>query len=264
MSAPRRFDGVDVTDHVRDSDIGCRKLLDVTILGGQIGDMGAIALLGDQVAATPADRQVGIVVDLAPGDIRRHFIQQACEQTDDSRLGLTAESEQDEVVPREHRVDQLRDHRIFIADNSREQRLTPLQLADQIVSTFVLDAARREAVLGKLTLAQRAQCLRKLLWNNGHDQSSRPSGIVALQRERDRDDSWTSKRASMSFSNVENRSSPPATMNPIAANVQENSQQRRECRRSKGRTSSLQWNSIIASEPLPRFGLLRIENEFAA
>jgi hypothetical protein len=48
----------------------------------------------------------------------------------------------------------LRDHRIVIADDSGKQRLAPLQLADQVIAKLIFDTTGREAIFGKIALAQ--------------------------------------------------------------------------------------------------------------
>ena len=98
VPAARRLDRIDVADHVGDGDIGSGQLLDVARLGGKVGDVRAVALLGDQIAAAPAGGLIGVVVDLAPGDVRSSFVEQPCEHADEAGLGLAAESQQDEIM----------------------------------------------------------------------------------------------------------------------------------------------------------------------
>ncbi len=98
VAAARRFDRVDVADHVGDGDIGSGQLLDVAGLGGKVGDVRAVALLGDQIAAAPADGLIWIVMDLTPGDVRSGFVEQPREHANEAGLGLAAESQQDEIM----------------------------------------------------------------------------------------------------------------------------------------------------------------------
>jgi hypothetical protein len=59
-------------------------------------------------------------------------------------------------MTRKDGVDNLRDHRIFIADDAWKQRLAPLEFAYEVVSKLVFDTTAGEAVFGKSTLAQSA------------------------------------------------------------------------------------------------------------
>ena len=48
-------------------------------------------------------------------------------------------------MPRQDRVDELRDDRVVVADDAGEQRLAGLQLADEVVADFLLDRSRAAA-----------------------------------------------------------------------------------------------------------------------
>src|SRR5437868_10139693 len=98
VSAARRLDGVNVADKVGDCHIRSRKLLDVAIIRSQVVDRGGVLLLSDQLAAAPAQRCVGIVVDLASTDEWSLRIEQAGKCTQDPALCLASESQQDEIV----------------------------------------------------------------------------------------------------------------------------------------------------------------------
>ena len=69
VSATRGFDGIDVADQVGDGDVRRRQFFHISLVGRQVGDRRVVAMLGDQVAAAAADRSVGIVVNLASGDV---------------------------------------------------------------------------------------------------------------------------------------------------------------------------------------------------
>ena len=57
-----------------------------------------------------------------PGHDGDRLVQQAGEAAEDPALRLPAEPEQDEVVPREDGVDELRDDRVVVADDAGEER----------------------------------------------------------------------------------------------------------------------------------------------
>ena len=64
VAAARGLDGVDVADEVGDGDVGRGELFDVALVGGQPGDGGVVAELGDEVAGELRDGSVGVVADL--------------------------------------------------------------------------------------------------------------------------------------------------------------------------------------------------------
>ena len=134
----RRLDRIDVADHVGDRDVGRRELLDVALVAAQPRDRQRVTLLGEARAAPGADRRGRIVVNLAPGHDRDPLVEEIDHPPQDAALRLAAQPEQDEVVPREHRVDELRDHRLVVADDAGEQRLAGAQLTNQVVADLLL------------------------------------------------------------------------------------------------------------------------------
>ena len=106
---------------------------------GSQRDRQVVALPGHARAAGAAQRRQRIVVDLAARHDRDLVVEQIDQAAQDAALGLAAQSEQDEVVPREDGVDELRDDRLVVADDAREQLLARLQLADQVVADLLLD-----------------------------------------------------------------------------------------------------------------------------
>ena len=149
LPAARRLDRVDVSDHVCDGHVRSGELFDVPFDGREPRDRRLIAHFGDQAAALLADRVVGIVVNLAAGDVRNALIEQGGQHADQTRLGLAAQAEQDKVVPRQNRVDHLRHHRVLESHDAREQLFALLNLADQVRAKLVLDGAPRQPVFGK-------------------------------------------------------------------------------------------------------------------
>ena len=87
---------------------------------GEIRNGCVIALFLNQVAAAPADRAVRIVVDLAAFHVWQHIVQQRRQHADQARLGLAAQSQQNEIVPRKKGVHDLRHHGFFVAHNARK------------------------------------------------------------------------------------------------------------------------------------------------
>ncbi len=143
-AAARRLDGVEVADEVGDGDVGRGELLHVAIVRGQPGDGRGVAALGDQVAAALADGVVGIVANLAPGDVGQALVEQGGESAQDAAFCLSAQAKQDEVLPREDRIHNLRNDGVFIADDSRKDGFAGLQARDQVAPHLVLDGAGAE------------------------------------------------------------------------------------------------------------------------
>src|SRR5262249_41100037 len=105
-----------------------------------------------------ADRAVGIVMDFAAGDEWRPFVEQRGEQADQPCLRLSAQTEQDEVVPGEDRVDHLWEHGVVIAHEARGQGFTALDLADQVLADFVFNRPCAYSAFWEGTLAECAKC----------------------------------------------------------------------------------------------------------
>ena len=102
------------------------------------------------------DRVERIVVNFGAGNIGHVRIEQGGQHADQTRFGLSAQTEQDEVVPGENGVDYLRNDRIFIADNSGEERFSFLDLADQVGAKLIFHAPSGNTFFGEATIPQLA------------------------------------------------------------------------------------------------------------
>ena len=134
----RRLDRIDVADHVGDRDVGRRELLHEARLARQPGDRHVVALRADARAARRAERRERIVVDLTAGNHRNLFVQQIDQAAQDAALRLTAQAEQDEVVPRQDRVHELRDDRLVVSDDAGKQPIAGVELPHEVVADFLL------------------------------------------------------------------------------------------------------------------------------
>ena len=85
-------------------------------------------------------------MNLAARHDRNLRVQQMDQRAQDAALRLTAETEQDEVMARQHRVDELRDNGFVVADDAREQMFARLKLLNQVVADFLFYRARPELV----------------------------------------------------------------------------------------------------------------------
>ena len=94
-----------------------------------------------------------------PVDDRHGVVEQVDELAEHPRLGLAAEAEEEHVVPREDRVLDLRDDRLFVAEDVGEERLARPDLGDQVAPHLVLD--RLHPIPARPQLAQGPGSLRR-------------------------------------------------------------------------------------------------------
>ena len=139
MPASRRLDRIHVADEVRDGDVGRGELLDVALVAAQPRDWRRVATLAEHLPRVLRDRGEGIVVHLAAGDDRDPLVEQPRQLAQDAALGLAAKTEQDEMVPREQRVDDLGDDGVLVADDAGEERLPRGEARDQVGADLVPD-----------------------------------------------------------------------------------------------------------------------------
>ena len=97
--------------------------------------------------AAPADRGVGIVVNLAAGDVRQLCVKQRGQGAQDAALGLPAQSEQNEIMARKNGVDDLGHYGVVIADDAGKNGAASAKLDDQVVAHFVFHAPGIEDVV---------------------------------------------------------------------------------------------------------------------
>src|SRR6476619_1543389 len=137
MPAAGRLDGIDIADEVRYGDIGRGQLLHVTLVPSQPGDWCCLSAFGEQLTGIFGDGCERIVIYLAAGNDGNPLVQEAGQLTQESTLGLTPETEQNEVVSGKQCVHDVRQDGIFVADNARKQRLTRLQSPEQVTPNLV-------------------------------------------------------------------------------------------------------------------------------
>ena len=157
VPAARGLDRVHIPDDVRDGDVRCGELLHVAGVAWQPRDGCPVAPLGYQFAPELRDRRERIVVHLAPLQNRNLFIEQGDELPEDTALGLPAQPEQDEIVPGEDGVHELRDDRVFVSHDAREQRRAVLEETDQILPQLVFHGPVNAGGARPLRLFQVAQ-----------------------------------------------------------------------------------------------------------
>jgi hypothetical protein len=142
MPAPRRPDRIDVADDVRDGDIGSSELLDKATVAIDPIDSRRFTSDVEHVSGEFRDWREWVVVDLAACHDRDRVVEERGQCAEDSRLGLSTQAEQDDVVPREKSVDKLRHDCVFIAEETVEQLAAAPQAGEQIRAQLILDRPR--------------------------------------------------------------------------------------------------------------------------
>ncbi len=145
------LDGIDVAHEIGYGDVGRGELFDEAVFGPEPGDWRGFSVACDEVVRELADRGVGVVASLGAGNIWHVWIEQRRECAEDPRLGLSTETEEDEVVAREDGVDDLGDDGVFVADDAWKERGggiffsagAGLKPADQVFPQLILDTASK-------------------------------------------------------------------------------------------------------------------------
>ena len=114
----RGFDRIDVADDVGNGDIRRRELFDKARVATDPIDAGRVAMQLNCLPAVGADGMKRIVVNFRAGNDRNLFVKQIGELANDATLCLAAQAEQNQIVPRQDRIDELRHHRFVIADDA--------------------------------------------------------------------------------------------------------------------------------------------------
>ena len=88
---------------------------------------------------------------------RNALVEEAGEGAEDPALGLAAQAEENEMVPRQNGVDQLRDDRVLVADDAGQQGISRFQAAEEVGAELVPHASAAERRLGPRALAELAE-----------------------------------------------------------------------------------------------------------
>ena len=113
-------DRVDVADDIGNGDIGGRELFNIALVARQPGDGCRVALRGDTLAARAADGAQRVVVDFATRDDRNFRVEKLNKAAQNAALGLSTQTQKDEIVPREQGIDDLGDDAVLVAMHTRE------------------------------------------------------------------------------------------------------------------------------------------------
>ena len=115
------LDRIDVADDVGDGHVRRGKFFDKARIAIDPVDWRRVAMQLKRLPSVSGDGLKRIVVNFRAGDDRNLFVQQLGELANDAALGLSAQPEQDNVVPRENRVDELRNDSFVVADDAAER-----------------------------------------------------------------------------------------------------------------------------------------------
>src|SRR6185369_2775721 len=123
VAALRGLDRIDVADDVGDGHVWCGEFLDEPRIAIDPRDGRVVSLLLQHLAPVRRDWSKRIVVDFRTGNDRDLFVEQIREQANNPAFCLPAKAKQDDVVPRQNRVYELRNYAVVITDNAGEKLL---------------------------------------------------------------------------------------------------------------------------------------------
>src|SRR5450759_3603878 len=95
------------------------------------------------------------LVQLGARDHRNLLVEETYERTQEARLRLSTQAEEDNVVPRQNRVLERGQDRLLVAEDAGEDVLAALQLLDEVVAHLVLDGLRLVAFRDQLSQGRR-------------------------------------------------------------------------------------------------------------
>ena len=133
------FDGIDIADDIGDGNVGRGELFDIAVLFRPVIDPSVVSHFFHQIPAPPADRTERIVVDLAPFDHRYNIVEKFDQSAKNAAFCLATQAQQDHVMTREDRVDNLRNNGLFISDNAGKYRSLCFELPNKIDPHLILD-----------------------------------------------------------------------------------------------------------------------------
>ena len=147
--------GVDLADQIGELGSGGESF-GISIIPMPPGDRHVFGVsIGDRPSAGPGDRRLRVFMDgrLRYVDVREPFIKKAREHSHEPALGLSLLTEEQQVVSRQNRQDDLRDDRVIETDDTRKEIFSPFQRRGEIRSEFLLHTPRaptRGAKVGEI------------------------------------------------------------------------------------------------------------------
>ena len=130
---------VHVADEVRDARVRRRELLDVPLVAVAPPHRERVTVLGRPSAAGGGDRLVRVLPELGALDHRGPLVEQPDQGAQEPRLALSALAQEHDVVPRDQRPFQLRDHGVVEAVDARPGIATLAEGRQEVAAQLVAD-----------------------------------------------------------------------------------------------------------------------------
>ena len=128
------FYRVDVAEQVGHRNVRCRQLFGVPFFPSQPDDFRFVAVRRHHVAAVFTNRGKRVVVDFAALNRRYFFIQQLHQDPHQTRLCLSAFTEENHIVPGKDGIFDIGNNCVAVTDNPRKYFAVRLHHFDEIAS----------------------------------------------------------------------------------------------------------------------------------
>ena len=115
--------GIHLTDEIGDRRVRGGQFLAVPVAAVDPRHRQVVSRFGQQILGEAGDRLSGVVVDLGVGHDGEPFVEEPDQRPDDAGLGLATLPQQDDVVPGQKGVLQLRQDAVFEAEHPAHQGL---------------------------------------------------------------------------------------------------------------------------------------------
>ena len=126
MSAFRRFNRVNIAYNVGNRHVRRGEFFDKARIAFHPGDFSFVTFLRDNLFAVSRQRFERIIADFRTGDDRDFFVEKFGQLSDNSTFRLSACAEQNQIMLRQNRIDELRNYRFFVTDDALEKLLARL------------------------------------------------------------------------------------------------------------------------------------------
>ena len=152
---------VDVTDQVGHARVGRGQLLGVPVVAVAPVDPEVVALLDGAALRGVRDRLVGVLPQLGAGDHRRPLVEQPDQGAQQSRLALSALTQQHHVVAGEQRPLELRDDGGLEPVQPGPRIATLTQGVEQVVAQLLAERLQLVAAGAQLAESVDGRCVRR-------------------------------------------------------------------------------------------------------
>src|SRR5215217_3376637 len=139
MTAFCGFNWIDVADDIGNGDIGGCEFFYKTCVTTDPIERGHLTILRQRLPPISGDRAQWVVVHFGTGDDWYALIEQISQQANDAALCLPAKAKQNDVMPRQNGVNQLRNNGVLVAHDAGKQLLAAAQFSYEIATQLILD-----------------------------------------------------------------------------------------------------------------------------